>query len=287
MSDLTVEPVTSFSVRRLSAPIPGVRAFQSRYEEAVPNLPLDRVRELVESGAPWSAMVDLVQAAAPHSFFIYFRNDEHPVMANAGHSNDCVAYLMGNHVIAEMMYRHDPRAMLYAHHHLVQARHEPQRYLGRQPSRSRTAPPGRQLCGGLVPQRVHHQSAPRRRHRRPSPGGLGGRRGGPPSRPRRPGTPPRSPPVLLEKRQMGRRPAPPRPRRTRFLGAERLPQPGRPLARTALPRRPMPPTSWQPAIIVHISPEAPTAKHSASASTGSHRGSHRGSTEESLSVGSA
>jgi uncharacterized protein (DUF302 family) len=35
-------------------------------------------------------------------------------MANAGHSADCVAYLMGNHVIAERMFRHHPRAMLYA-----------------------------------------------------------------------------------------------------------------------------------------------------------------------------
>jgi uncharacterized protein (DUF302 family) len=111
---MIVEPVTSFRVRRLSAPIPGVRAFQARYEEAVPDLPVDRVRELVASGAPWSAMVALTQAAAPHSFFIYFKNDIHPVMANAGDTNDCVAYLMGNHVIAEMMFRHDPRAMLYA-----------------------------------------------------------------------------------------------------------------------------------------------------------------------------
>ncbi len=108
MSDLNVEPVTSFPVRRLTVPIPGVKTFQTRYEEAVPNLPLDRVKELVASGAPWSAMVDLMQAAAPHSFFIYFRNDVHPVMANAGHSNDCVAYLMGKHVIAETMFRHDP-----------------------------------------------------------------------------------------------------------------------------------------------------------------------------------
>jgi hypothetical protein len=114
MSDLTVEPVTSFPVLRLSTPIPGVRAFQSRYEEAVPDLPLDRVRELVASGAPWSATVDLMQAAAPHSFFMYFRNDTHAVMANAGDTSDCVAYLMGNHVIAEMMFRSDPRAMLYA-----------------------------------------------------------------------------------------------------------------------------------------------------------------------------
>jgi uncharacterized protein (DUF302 family) len=111
---MIVEPATSFQVRRLTAPIPGVRSFQSRYEEAVPDLPLDRVIQLVTSGAPWSAMVDLMEEAAPHSFFIYFRNDVHPVMANAGDANDCVCYLMGNHVIAEMMFRHDPRAMLYA-----------------------------------------------------------------------------------------------------------------------------------------------------------------------------
>ena len=35
-------------------------------------------------------------------------------MLNAGDIADCVAYLMGNHVIAETMFRHDPRAMLYA-----------------------------------------------------------------------------------------------------------------------------------------------------------------------------
>jgi hypothetical protein len=32
MNDLTVEPVTSFRVRRLTVPIPGVRTFQARYE---------------------------------------------------------------------------------------------------------------------------------------------------------------------------------------------------------------------------------------------------------------
>jgi len=35
-------------------------------------------------------------------------------MQAAGDHADCVAYLMGNHVIAERMFRHDPRAMLYA-----------------------------------------------------------------------------------------------------------------------------------------------------------------------------
>jgi hypothetical protein len=52
MSDLSVEPVASFRVRRLTVPIPGVRTFQARYERAVPKLPLDRLKELVASGSP-------------------------------------------------------------------------------------------------------------------------------------------------------------------------------------------------------------------------------------------
>jgi uncharacterized protein (DUF302 family) len=32
----------------------------------------------------------------------------------AGHERRCTAYLMGNHTIAERMYRHNPGVMLYA-----------------------------------------------------------------------------------------------------------------------------------------------------------------------------
>ena len=35
-------------------------------------------------------------------------------MQLANDDNDCIAYLMGNVTIAEQMFRHDPRAMLYA-----------------------------------------------------------------------------------------------------------------------------------------------------------------------------
>ena len=37
----------------------------------------------------------------PHGLLIHFRNDVHPVMALAGDRADCVAYPMGNRVIAE------------------------------------------------------------------------------------------------------------------------------------------------------------------------------------------
>ena len=40
-------------------------------------------------------------------------------MQLASDENDCIAYLMGNVTIAEQMFRHDPRAMLYAPLHTV------------------------------------------------------------------------------------------------------------------------------------------------------------------------
>jgi uncharacterized protein (DUF302 family) len=91
-----------------------VREFQRSYEAAVPAEPLEQVTAMVQQGAPWSEMVKLIEATAPFGFLIYFKLDVHPVMQAAGDDADCVAYLMGNHVIAERMFRHDPRAMLYA-----------------------------------------------------------------------------------------------------------------------------------------------------------------------------
>ena len=110
---------TTYTVRRLTVPVPSVRSFQASYELAVPNLPVDKVQGLVKAGAPWSEMVKLIDARAPNGFLIYFRNDVHPVMSAAGDQAGCIAYLMGNHIIAERMFRHDPRAMLYAPLHTV------------------------------------------------------------------------------------------------------------------------------------------------------------------------
>jgi len=37
-----------------------------------------------------------------------------PVMRMAGHERRAITYLMGNNVIAETMFRHDPGIILYA-----------------------------------------------------------------------------------------------------------------------------------------------------------------------------
>lgn len=59
-------------------------------------------------------MLSLIDATAPHGFLIYFRADDSPVMTAAGDDAECVSYLMGNHTIAERMFRHTPEVMLSA-----------------------------------------------------------------------------------------------------------------------------------------------------------------------------
>ena len=105
---------TTFTARRLTVKIPDLRHFQQSYEAAVPDLPAAQVAALIERAAPWSEMVELIESSAPHGFLIYSKNDAHPLMQTAGDQAQCVWYLMGNHIIAERMFRHDPRAMLYA-----------------------------------------------------------------------------------------------------------------------------------------------------------------------------
>lgn len=45
---------------------------------------------------------------------VYATIDALPLLGLAGHTTKAVEYLLGNHTIAETMFRHDPRALLYA-----------------------------------------------------------------------------------------------------------------------------------------------------------------------------
>jgi uncharacterized protein (DUF302 family) len=104
----------SYTARRLTVEIPGVREFQRRYEEAVPLNPVHEIADLVERDANWADVIACIAERALYGFLIYWRADFHPLMRLAGDRNDCVAYLMGNVAIAERMFRHDAQAMLYA-----------------------------------------------------------------------------------------------------------------------------------------------------------------------------
>jgi Domain of unknown function DUF302 len=87
--------------------------FRARYEAAVPALDEKRLAGFAARGAAWAEVVADADAAAPHGFLIFWRLDTTPVMSLAGNATRCTAYLMGNHTVAEQMYRHDPAVMLY------------------------------------------------------------------------------------------------------------------------------------------------------------------------------
>lgn len=87
---------------------------RTRYEAAVPALNADRLAQLRRERASWDAVLADAEVNAPYGFMRFWSTDVGETMQLAGDSDACVAYLMGNHTIAERMYRHDPAVMLYA-----------------------------------------------------------------------------------------------------------------------------------------------------------------------------
>ena len=102
----------SRSVRRLTVDIDApFDEFRARYEEAVPAY--DLATQLPQF-PNWEAATEDVDRVAPYGFLRYGTIDASPAFSMAGHKARSVIYLMGNHTIAETMYRHNPAVMLYA-----------------------------------------------------------------------------------------------------------------------------------------------------------------------------
>ncbi|GGT01577.1 DUF302 domain-containing protein [Streptomyces chromofuscus] len=88
--------------------------FRARYEAAVPTLERDRMAQLRAERASWDMVLAAAVENAPHGFMRFWSTDVGETMQLAGNPGFCATYLMGNHTIAERMYRHDPAVMLYA-----------------------------------------------------------------------------------------------------------------------------------------------------------------------------
>ncbi|MFF3444334.1 DUF302 domain-containing protein [Streptosporangium sp. NPDC002721] len=113
-TDTGVHTVTH-EVNRLTVAVPApFREFRERYERAVPPFDAARFERLVEDGAGWDAVLRATAENAPHDFLIYWSFEAMPLMGSAGDRWLCVEYLMGNHTIAQRMFRHDPAVLLYA-----------------------------------------------------------------------------------------------------------------------------------------------------------------------------
>jgi hypothetical protein len=88
--------------------------FRDRYERAVPVFQSERFDSLVETGAAWQTVLEATAENAPHDFILYWSHDFTSLMRLAGDRGRCVEYLMGNHTIAQKMYRYNPAILLYA-----------------------------------------------------------------------------------------------------------------------------------------------------------------------------
>jgi len=100
------------TVRRLTIDIDApFDDFRARYEAAAP--PYD-LQGKIPQLSNWDEVLDDVGKATSTGFVRYASIDASPVFSIAGHKARSFVYLMGNHTIAETMYRHDPGIMLYA-----------------------------------------------------------------------------------------------------------------------------------------------------------------------------
>lgn len=88
--------------------------FRARYEQAVPMFQSERFDSLIERNVDWRTVLEATAENAPHDFILYWSHDFTSLMRLAGDRGRCVEYLMGNHTIAQRMYRHNPAILLYA-----------------------------------------------------------------------------------------------------------------------------------------------------------------------------
>src|SRR5208282_2951640 len=83
---------------------------RTRYEVLIPEVDHARFRQ----ASTWQDVVDLARTLAPHGFMRYNRMDLADLFAQSSAGGMATQYLMGNHTIAERMFRHDPSVMLHA-----------------------------------------------------------------------------------------------------------------------------------------------------------------------------
>lgn len=89
-------------------------------------IPFDQFCAELESAAPafeparfehcqtWDDVLETMSDFAPHGLTTYARMDTRAHLDLSGTRTPAVEYLIGNHTIAETMFRHDPNALLYA-----------------------------------------------------------------------------------------------------------------------------------------------------------------------------
>jgi uncharacterized protein (DUF302 family) len=88
--------------------------FVAALEKAAPPFDEAAMERIVADGGNWDDVRAAVAKNAPNELMVYAKIDATELLSVAGHRTKAIEYLIGNHVIAETMFRHDPKALLYA-----------------------------------------------------------------------------------------------------------------------------------------------------------------------------
>jgi len=88
--------------------------FRAAFEKAAPPFDSEATYRVIRQGGTWDDVRAAAEVNAPNGLMVYWTTDVTPLVAVAGHHTKAVEYLLGNHVIAESMFRYNPRALLYA-----------------------------------------------------------------------------------------------------------------------------------------------------------------------------
>ncbi|MFG1934394.1 DUF302 domain-containing protein [Mycobacterium sp. NPDC048908] len=92
----------------------GFDEFVVAFEAAAPPYDVACVMQIVDSGGTRDDILAQAADNAPNALMVYAKVDGVRLLSVAGHPVKAVEYLLGNHTVAETMFRHDPRALLYA-----------------------------------------------------------------------------------------------------------------------------------------------------------------------------
>jgi uncharacterized protein (DUF302 family) len=106
---------TPHAMVRLDIPTAiGFDDFRREFEAAAPVFDAEGAEQLIAGGGAWEDIQAAAERNAPNGLMVFASLDIGRLMAAAGHATKCVEYLLGNHVVAERMFRHDPATALYA-----------------------------------------------------------------------------------------------------------------------------------------------------------------------------
>lgn len=111
----STDTVVTRPVRTFSVVMPGdFEESIAAFESMAPRLDVESFAQEVRQTDSWEEIATWTASRAPHGFLVYWKNDVRALMSRAGDRHQAIAYLLGNHITAEKMFRVDPRVMIYA-----------------------------------------------------------------------------------------------------------------------------------------------------------------------------